>query len=67
MKSIARPSFWKAYYALPEHVRKRARRVYRLWLNDPSHPGLEFKRVNERRPVYSVRIDGHRVIGLLVR
>ncbi len=65
MKSIAKPSFWAAFYALPRNVRRRAVRAYQLWRNDPSHPGLEFKRVSRNRPVYSVRVDGYRVLGLL--
>ena len=46
-------------------IRRRAIRVYRLWRDDPSHPGLEFKRVSARKPVYSARINGHRVVGFL--
>lgn len=62
MKSCAKPSFWKAYAKLDKNVKRRAARVYQLWLNDPSHPGLELKRVGV---FYSVRVDGHRVLGFL--
>lgn len=65
MKSKAKPSFWQCFHALPEDVRRRAKRAYVLWSNDPAHPGIEFKRVSRNRPVYSARVDGHRVVGLL--
>jgi len=65
MKSKAMPSFWAAFNALPRNVQRRAVRAYQLWLTDPSHPGIEFKRVSRNRPVYSARVDGHRVVGLL--
>jgi hypothetical protein len=50
---------------LPE-VKRRARIAYKLWRDNPSHPSLLFKRVEESRPVYSVRIgSAHRALGLL--
>jgi hypothetical protein len=67
MKSISKPAFWKAYAALPSDIPRRTVRVYRLWREDPSHPGLEFKRVSSSKPIYSVRIDGHRTVGTLDR
>ena len=42
-----------------------ARKAFRLWRQDPSHPSLHFKRVHSREPVYSVRVSlGWRVLGL---
>jgi len=41
---------------LPAEVRRQARAAYRLFQQDPNHPGLRFKRVNLSEPIYSVRI-----------
>jgi hypothetical protein len=59
-------AFWKHYWALPPHVRERARQAYKIWKDNPAHPGLFFKRVKENQPLYSVRIGlGFRAVGLL--
>ena len=66
MKSSTTSQFWKLYEALPEHVQRRADKAYRLWQLNPRAHGLDFKRVGQRRPVYSVRIGrGYRALGLL--
>jgi hypothetical protein len=63
MISHATKGFWKAYRELPPSVRAKAERVFRLWLNDPQHPSLHFKKVHATRPIYSVRVgDGWRAI-----
>ena len=50
---------------LPARVQSLARKNYRLWRRSPSHPGVQFKRVGVRNPVYSVRIGiGWRALGL---
>lgn len=35
MKSIATAQFWKLYRALPEDVRRRADKSYKLWQINP--------------------------------
>ncbi len=66
MNSQTLPQFWKQYYKLPQEVRRRAVKAYRLWRDHPNLPGLQFKHVGNRRPVYSVRIsDSYRAVGLL--
>jgi hypothetical protein len=42
------------YEALPTAVQRRARKAYRLWCHDHSHPSLAFKKVGK---VWSARID----------
>lgn len=55
------------YDQLPEHVRASARRAYRLFHQNPWHPGLSFKKIDEQQSVYSVRIGiGYRALGRLV-
>ena len=57
MKSLASARFWRLYSSLPAGSRRQADKAYRLWLRNPYHPSLQFKRVHSRRPVYSVRIS----------
>ncbi len=41
---------------LPAHVRRQAREAYRLFRQNPAHPGLRFKQVHGDPPVYSARV-----------
>ena len=51
---------------LPEEVRQHARRAYRLWRANPSHPGLRFKPIHGHTDLYSVRVGrGWRALGRL--
>ncbi len=66
MKSQATAKFWKLYTRLPQQMQRRAREVYELWRDNPAHPSLHFKRVDDDEPIYSVRIsDDYRALGLL--
>ena len=66
MNSQTLPQFWKLYDQLPKDIRRRAVKAYRIWRDNPQSPGLQFKLVGSRRPVYSVRInDSYRAVGLL--
>jgi hypothetical protein len=43
-----------------------ARKNYRLWQADASHPSLQFKRVGKKESIYSVRVGiGWRALGLV--
>jgi hypothetical protein len=57
MKSLVRPSFWRAYAALDPQVRLAARRAYQLFVKDPQHPSLRFKKLQGHEHVWSVRIN----------
>ena len=49
-----------------EQVRRQAREAYALFRDNPGHPGLQFKKVNAARPIYSTRINrDHRAVGIL--
>jgi hypothetical protein len=51
---------------LPHAVQDRARRAYEVFLKDPRHPSLRFKRVHADQPIFSVRITlDHRALGIL--
>lgn len=66
MKSQALPQFWELYYQLPRNIRLRAAKAYQIWRVHPESPGLQFKQVSSRRPVYSVRIThAYRALGLV--
>lgn len=66
MISRTTKQFWSLYHVLPQEVQVRADRAYELWLRDPRHPGLQFKRVDPTEPIYSVRIGlSYRALGVL--
>ena len=66
MRSATLPSFWDAYRSLQETVRVRARKAYRLWVENPFHPSLHFKCINPAESIWSVRVTrGYRALGAL--
>jgi len=66
MKSSITKSFRKGFNKLPASVRKQAVKAYKLWQKDSSHPSLQFKRVSQKQPIYSVRVSlNYRTLGLL--
>ncbi len=56
VKSVTTERFRKAMSKLPEEVQQRAKRAYKLWKQNNNHPGLHFKQVHDKEPIYSVRI-----------
>ena len=66
MKSSTTRDFRKHLNQLPNSVREQANRAYPLWKTDPFHGSLQFKRVSQRQPIYSVRVSlNYRALGLL--
>ena len=66
MKSVTTRRFRESYAALPDDVRRQARRAWQLFRQDPSHPGLKFKKIEGRSNVYSVRVGlGYRAVGIM--
>jgi len=64
MKSEVLPSFWAEYRQLSNDVRQRARKAYRLWAENPFHPSLHFKCINQAEAIWSVRVTrGYRAVG----
>lgn len=54
------------YRNLPEQVRSAARRAFRLFQQNPSHPGLHFKKVDDEAAMYSARVGiGYRALAKL--
>jgi hypothetical protein len=66
LKSRTTRSFWLLFDRLPAEAQARARKSYQQFDADPSHPGLQFKRVSSRRPLYSARVGiQYRALGVL--
>ena len=66
MKSVLTEDFIVEYRKLPERIRQQARKNYQLWLQNPQHPSLQYKKVHSKLPIYSVRIGiGWRALGLV--
>ncbi|RME13361.1 MAG: hypothetical protein D6802_01685 [Ardenticatenia bacterium] len=66
MRSATLPSFWEAYASLDESVKRRAKKAFQLWEQNPFHPSLHFKCINREENIWSVRITrGYRAVGVL--
>jgi len=66
MKSVTTSKFRKALHKLPKVTQDRARSTYLLWLDNPHHPGLHFKQIHAKEPIYSIRVGlGYRATGIL--
>ena len=67
MKSSVTKDFRKRLSNLPPtSVQEKAEKAYSLWRKDPYHRSLQFKRVSQRQPIYSVRIGlNYRALGLM--
>jgi hypothetical protein len=65
LKSHVTAEFRRLFQDLPAEVQRHARETYQLWKVNPGHPGVQFKRVHPRQPIYSVRIGiDWRAVGL---
>ena len=65
MKSATLPSFWTAYASLDTEIKQRARKAYRLWSENPFHPSLHFKCINDEEDIWSARISrNYRAVGI---
>ena len=65
MKSSTTRRFREAYADLPEGVQRKARLAYQLFRENPYHPSLQFKKVDEPN-IYSVRVGlGYRTLGMM--
>ena len=56
MKHHASPRFWDAYQRLPADVRDVADKNFRLLLQNPEHPSLQFKKLGK---IWSARVGIH--------
>ena len=50
---------------LPEEIKKKAKKAFKQFKEDPYYPGLHFEQVHQTKPIVSVRItDYYRAVGL---
>ena len=64
MKSFTSRRFRDWYEELPQDVKLRAKRAYKLFRLNPAHPGLNFKKVDDQDNVYSARVGlGYRALA----
>ncbi|NLG85476.1 MAG: hypothetical protein GX493_12920 [Firmicutes bacterium] len=67
MKSYLTEDFLACFRKLPSRIQRLARKSYRLWREDPTHPGLQFKLIGKRKPVYAIRVGiGWRALGIKI-
>ena len=65
MISRTTEQFRKLLAQLPREIKGQAKEAYLQFEKDPYHPGLRFKRVHSKRPVYAVRISrDYRALGI---
>jgi hypothetical protein len=66
MKSHTTRRFRELFAALPGQAQRQAREAYRLFMQNPAHPGLHFKQVHPKPPTYSARVGiSYRAVGVL--
>lgn len=64
MNSRTTRQFRELFAALPPRIQHQARNSYRLFRQNPRHPGLHFKQVCQDPPTYSARVGiGYRALG----
>lgn len=62
MKHYASPSFWKCYDGLSENIKELADKNYELLKQNPNHPSLHFKKIQN---YFSVRVGiKYRALGI---
>lgn len=65
MNSRTTTKFWRLYDKLPKEIKAQAKKNYKLFREDPTHPGLFFKKVHPQQPIFSIRISkDYRAIGI---
>ena len=65
MNSRTTRKFRELFSGLAAHVQRQAREAYRLFSQDPYHPGLHFKQVHANFPLYSARVGiSYRAVGV---
>ena len=60
MNSTATPRFWQRLHELPAEVQALALKNYQLWLANPQHPSLNYKRLAGTGHRFSVRVGSGR-------
>ena len=65
MTSSTTRRFWVELERLPVAVRRQAREAFAQFQQNPYHPSLHFKLLNDAEQLWSARVGiGYRVLGL---
>ncbi len=56
MTSRGTNEFWEHYRNLPPHIRRAAQEAYRIFKQNPAHPGLRLERLKSNPRAWSVRV-----------
>ena len=63
MKSRATNRYWTLYRRLPLEIRRTALKQYRLWVQNPRYPSIQFKKIGS---FWSARVtDDYRALGIM--
>jgi hypothetical protein len=66
MQSRTTRQFWRLFSDLPSDVQREARRSYRIFQDNPAHPGLQFKKLEGEDGIYSARVGlGYRALAVM--
>jgi hypothetical protein len=66
MKSVTTLQFRKLLEKLPKNTQNKAPNAYLVWQRNPSYPSINFKKIHDSEPIFSVRIGlGYRALGVL--
>ena len=66
MRSFLTDDFRACSARLPNQIKALAKKNYRLWVRNSSHPSLQFKKIHSEENLYSIRIGkGWRALGLM--
>jgi hypothetical protein len=66
LKSVTTERFRRQFAAAGPSRQAQIRRAYKLWLDNPAHPSIRFKKVHDTEPIYSARVDlDWRALGAL--
>ena len=64
MNSYLIDDFIECFKKLPDRIKNLARKNYGLWKENPKHPSLNFKKIESKHIVYSIRVGlGWRALG----
>jgi hypothetical protein len=65
MNHFTLPRFWAEFAKLPDDIQGLARKNYDLLRADPHHPSLHFKKIGNKKQLWSVRVGAHyRALGV---
>ena len=64
-KLLREEAYWAQFDDLPEDIRKLAEENYHSWKENPRNPGLRFKQIHGKLPIFSFRVGmRHRTVGV---